>query len=484
MVGPMSWAGGWGPATAPPSAASWGTALSPANTSLFPGYGQSIESWGRLLATTPANGLCGISPALRTDPSVSPACAISTSSSTLFPHSALVACRHNLSSTSPVSPPPSFAPPFIIATEATNRELPPPPPLQPPQEPAPEPGPELEVAACNLHASPLQPSLEGTFNSRQEEQLSVRASSCGELGEEEEDDCLEELEHSPCQPVSDIPRYGQEKTEARWADKHEEEKLPEERGDETVEFSDEQAPTPKHKTRADKMAAELAWSPEKHRPKGRSKRGDRKKAPIGQSKQLPVSRPPVQTSTKSHSFQPRSADKASKAPIPIEQEPWDEDINWYTAAHRHKGPRHWCHIYLSMQDARFEPVPAIIGRSGKNTGTIAEATGTKIRIRGRGSGHLEYNGREVNAPLMMAVTADVGNRAGFEAALIQGIELLKMVERRYQAHCMQTRGSHPEKRGFALGRASADVRSWAQERVQQGLKDNTGGAQACTSHTS
>lgn len=87
----------------------------------------------------------------------------------------------------------------------------------------------------------------------------------------------------------------------------------------------------------------------------------------------------------------------------------------------------------------FALVPIIIGRGGENTRRIAKATSSKIRVRGRGSGHKEANGREAPTPLMLAVTAEADNVAGFQDAVVQSIELLRYVERRYRAHCREGR---------------------------------------------
>lgn len=96
-------------------------------------------------------------------------------------------------------------------------------------------------------------------------------------------------------------------------------------------------------------------------------------------------------------------------------------------------------IRLHMLHDGFPLVPILIGRGGEHTRGIAEATGCKVRIRGRGSGHKEPNGREASTPLTLVVTADADNRRSFEGALVQCIELLRKVERRYRAHCREAR---------------------------------------------
>ncbi|CAE8702826.1 unnamed protein product, partial [Polarella glacialis] len=108
-------------------------------------------------------------------------------------------------------------------------------------------------------------------------------------------------------------------------------------------------------------------------------------------------------------------------------------------------PRLWAHIYLHMQMEGFDLVPRLIGRGGCNMRKIAEATGSKIRIRGRGSGHLEIDGKtEAPTPLMVAVTTD---RADPEFLTVKE---LKSVEGRYLAFC-QKGGKQPASPCYSIG---------------------------------
>lgn len=115
-------------------------------------------------------------------------------------------------------------------------------------------------------------------------------------------------------------------------------------------------------------------------------------------------------------------------------------------------PRLWCCFYLRMVDARgFDLVPMIIGRKGCNTRGIAELTGAKIRVRGKGSGHLEMNsGREAPTPLMLVVAAEANNRLGFHLAVQKSAELLRSVEGRYIRHC-HSHGLMPCEPAFTFG---------------------------------
>ena len=67
---------------------------------------------------------------------------------------------------------------------------------------------------------------------------------------------------------------------------------------------------------------------------------------------------------------------------------------------KHGGPRLWIHIFLHKLHREFDLVPMLIGRDGSNVKAIYMRTDAKVRIRGRGSGHLEVthkNGRQSEA---------------------------------------------------------------------------------------
>ena len=88
--------------------------------------------------------------------------------------------------------------------------------------------------------------------------------------------------------------------------------------------------------------------------------------------------------------------------------------------------KEWAHIFLFHQDYTFALVPWLIGTKGSNTRAIFEATQCKVRIRGRGSGHLEVDGtREAPVPLMMAVTGPKQKPRRFVKAVHLAVELLE-----------------------------------------------------------
>eukprot|EP00931_Biecheleriopsis_adriatica_P050616 TRINITY_DN2931_c0_g1_i4.p1 TRINITY_DN2931_c0_g1~~TRINITY_DN2931_c0_g1_i4.p1 ORF type:complete len:429 (-),score=79.81 TRINITY_DN2931_c0_g1_i4:100-1386(-) len=93
------------------------------------------------------------------------------------------------------------------------------------------------------------------------------------------------------------------------------------------------------------------------------------------------------------------------------------------------GSRYWCSFHLTEAYLKHHVVPAIIGKNGTNTRSIFEATGAKIRVRGRGSGHKEMStGKEAPAGLMVTVSANADNLTGFNDAVRMTGVLLDRIE--------------------------------------------------------
>lgn len=101
-------------------------------------------------------------------------------------------------------------------------------------------------------------------------------------------------------------------------------------------------------------------------------------------------------------------------------------------------PRFWVHIYLHPEDVSFDMVPMLIGKKGVNMKNIVDATGAKVRIRGRGSGYLEVKGkREAPVPLMVAVTVAKGDVVNFKKAVDMTVAQLLQVAKHYKIFCRQ-----------------------------------------------
>eukprot|EP00446_Apocalathium_sp_SHHI-4_P035471 CAMPEP_0177312244 /NCGR_PEP_ID=MMETSP0368-20130122/10782_1 /TAXON_ID=447022 ORGANISM="Scrippsiella hangoei-like, Strain SHHI-4" /NCGR_SAMPLE_ID=MMETSP0368 /ASSEMBLY_ACC=CAM_ASM_000363 /LENGTH=396 /DNA_ID=CAMNT_0018771283 /DNA_START=60 /DNA_END=1250 /DNA_ORIENTATION=+ len=108
----------------------------------------------------------------------------------------------------------------------------------------------------------------------------------------------------------------------------------------------------------------------------------------------------------------------------------------------------WCHLFISPDMLRpgFDLNKKIIGKGGCYTRGIYEATGAKIRLRGHGSGHLERDGQEAPASLMLAITVETGEAAPFCEAIRMAAELLQGIARRFRSFCGR-RGSSEVGRG-------------------------------------
>jgi len=114
-------------------------------------------------------------------------------------------------------------------------------------------------------------------------------------------------------------------------------------------------------------------------------------------------------------------------------------------------PRLWCSFYLKMKHPTFELVPMLIGRGGCNTKGIADVTKAKVRVRGKGSGHLEFpTNQEAPTPLMLVVATENENKDGFNQAIQMTIELLRTIEARYRDHCREV-GHVDNSPGFTIG---------------------------------
>lgn len=105
---------------------------------------------------------------------------------------------------------------------------------------------------------------------------------------------------------------------------------------------------------------------------------------------------------------------------------------------RRPAARFWAHIFLHRRHPAFDIVPILIGRMGNNMRDIFAATNAKLRIRGRGSGHLEVDGKdEAPVPLMLAVTATNHDPEGFRKAIEMVMVRLHAVSAHFCLFCQQ-----------------------------------------------
>lgn len=98
----------------------------------------------------------------------------------------------------------------------------------------------------------------------------------------------------------------------------------------------------------------------------------------------------------------------------------------------------WCHLHLNpeMAVSGFDLNKKIIGRGGRCTKGIFEATGAKVRLRGVGSGFREARTRsgglrEARVPLMLAITSDRGDRENFRRAVEMAVDHLRSIGCRF-----------------------------------------------------
>eukprot|EP00403_Amphidinium_massartii_P045936 CAMPEP_0178466972 /NCGR_PEP_ID=MMETSP0689_2-20121128/52177_1 /TAXON_ID=160604 /ORGANISM="Amphidinium massartii, Strain CS-259" /LENGTH=503 /DNA_ID=CAMNT_0020094009 /DNA_START=1 /DNA_END=1517 /DNA_ORIENTATION=+ len=94
-----------------------------------------------------------------------------------------------------------------------------------------------------------------------------------------------------------------------------------------------------------------------------------------------------------------------------------------------------CQFYIGIEEEPdFSVVRKVLGRHGCNMKRIAEETGSKLRLRGRGSGFkegLEY--KESSDPLMLCISAP--DTAAYARAKELMTELLEDVYRQYRSYC-------------------------------------------------
>jgi len=102
-----------------------------------------------------------------------------------------------------------------------------------------------------------------------------------------------------------------------------------------------------------------------------------------------------------------------------------------------KGPQKLlCRYKVGIeQDRAFNVVQKLLGDRGSHMKTIAANTGSKLRIRGRGSGFLEGPDQKEasDEPLMLCISAST--REGFGDAVEDVESLLAYVHDQYRAFC-------------------------------------------------
>lgn len=106
---------------------------------------------------------------------------------------------------------------------------------------------------------------------------------------------------------------------------------------------------------------------------------------------------------------------------------------------RNQGPEKFlCRYKIGIEeDSKFRVVGRLIGPGGEVMKQIAQESGAKLRVRGRGSNFLEGPERKESAdPLMLCISAQ--DQCGFDCAVARVTELLEAVHEEYRAFCLKT----------------------------------------------
>mmetsp|Transcript_5061 Transcript_5061/g.14015 ORF Transcript_5061/g.14015 Transcript_5061/m.14015 type:complete len:619 (-) Transcript_5061:147-2003(-) len=117
-----------------------------------------------------------------------------------------------------------------------------------------------------------------------------------------------------------------------------------------------------------------------------------------------------------------------------------------------------CQFLVAIEDEpKFRVIRRLLGSSGANMKAIAQQTGAKLRLRGRGSRFLEGPEQvESTDPLMLCVSCT--NRAGYDAAMGMTWQLMKRLYGEYRRFCIKT------------GKAKLDLRVQWHEGSRAGAR--------------
>ncbi|CAE8712944.1 unnamed protein product [Polarella glacialis] len=105
------------------------------------------------------------------------------------------------------------------------------------------------------------------------------------------------------------------------------------------------------------------------------------------------------------------------------------------------------------RDVDFDLVPRLIGRQGHNTRSIAKISDGKVRIRGRGSQHLEPcsgSGGLQEADVPLQITLSTQSREGFELGKAELQTLLEGITSHFTRYCHR-KGLHPVPQLYSEG---------------------------------
>lgn len=138
---------------------------------------------------------------------------------------------------------------------------------------------------------------------------------------------------------------------------------------------------------------------------------------------------------------PSNTEKYVEASKSYARGAWDrsaESTKQEGKRNRHKGAdnkKFQCQFIIGIEEEpKFRVVRKIVGPGGQNMKTIAEQTGAKMRLRGRGSKFLEGpEKKESSDPLMLCLS--VTGRWAYETSAQQISQLLEKVYSEYRQFC-------------------------------------------------
>jgi len=100
-----------------------------------------------------------------------------------------------------------------------------------------------------------------------------------------------------------------------------------------------------------------------------------------------------------------------------------------------------CQIFLDIEEeSKFKVVRRVLGVGGENMKRIAQESGAKLRLRGRGSKFLEGpEQKESDDELMLCISSE--DSVGFELAKSKASALIEDIHRHYISYCRKA-GHH------------------------------------------
>lgn len=140
-----------------------------------------------------------------------------------------------------------------------------------------------------------------------------------------------------------------------------------------------------------------------------------------------------------------SSSSWSRVPQSLVDQPGRKSSNWKSNDQQAKnGGKHQCQFLIGIEEEpKFRVCRQLLGKAGAHMKRIAEATGARLRLRGRGSKFLEGPEHvESSDPLMLCVSVPDSNDYARAVSLVQ--EHLEQVYAEYRRFCARNNMPSPE----------------------------------------